>query len=42
MGIPACIAIADRKNAADRKGIFIIDASAAYRKGGNKNISIVK
>ncbi len=36
-GIPACIIVVDKKHAADRNGIFMIDASEGYRKDGNKN-----
>jgi len=36
-GIPACIIVLDKKDAADRKGIFMIDASKGYVKDGNKN-----
>lgn len=36
-GIPACIIILDKKNALDRKDIFMIDASKYYIKDGNKN-----
>lgn len=36
-GIPACIIVLDKKAAADRKGIFMIDASKGYVKDGNKN-----
>src|SRR5690606_2983743 len=36
-GIPACIVVLDKREAADRKGIFIIDASKGYIKDGNKN-----
>ena len=36
-GIPACIIIIDKADAAERKGIFMIDASRGYVKDGNKN-----
>jgi type I restriction enzyme M protein len=36
-GIPACIVILDKENAAARKGIFMIDASNGFLKDGNKN-----
>jgi len=36
-GIPACIIVLDKENAENRKGIFIIDASKAFMKEGNKN-----
>jgi type I restriction enzyme M protein len=36
-GIPACILVLDKENAAARKGIFLIDASKGYRKDGAKN-----
>jgi len=36
-GIPACIIVLDKENAAARKGIFMIDASKGYIKDGNKN-----
>ena len=36
-GIPACILVLDKENAADRTGIFMIDASKGYVKDGNKN-----
>ena len=36
-GIPACIVVLDKENAAARKGIFVIDASKGYLKDGNKN-----
>jgi type I restriction enzyme M protein len=36
-GIPACILVLDKANAAVRKGIFMIDASKGYRKDGPKN-----
>src|SRR5271165_2557066 len=36
-GIPACIFVLDKANAAVRKGIFMIDASKGYRKDGPKN-----
>jgi len=36
-GIPACIIVLDKAGAAGRRGIFMIDASKAYIKDGNKN-----
>ncbi len=36
-GIPACIIVLDKENAAARKGIFMIDASKGFMKDGNKN-----
>jgi type I restriction enzyme M protein len=36
-GIPACIVVIDKENAASRQGIFMVDASAGYMKDGNKN-----
>lgn len=36
-GIPACIVVLDKENAAARKGIFMIDASKGFRKDGPKN-----
>ena len=36
-GIPACIIVLDKKEAADRTGIFMIDAKAGYAKDGPKN-----
>lgn len=36
-GIPACIVLIDKKEAATRKGIFMIDASQGYIKDGPKN-----
>jgi type I restriction enzyme M protein len=36
-GIPACILVIDKENAAARKGIFMIDAAKGYIKDGNKN-----
>jgi type I restriction enzyme M protein len=36
-GIPACIIVLDKENAANRKGIFIIDASKGFMKDGNKS-----
>lgn len=36
-GIPACILIIDKEGAANRQGIFMIDASKGYVKDGNKN-----
>ncbi len=36
-GIPACIVVLDKENAAARKGMFMIDASKGFRKDGPKN-----
>ncbi len=36
-GIPACVVVIDKKNAAARKGIFMIDASQDFIKDGPKN-----
>ena len=36
-GIPACIVVLDKRNAATRDGIFMIDASRGFRKDGAKN-----
>jgi type I restriction enzyme M protein len=36
-GIPACIIVVDKENAAGRSGIFMIDASQGFMKDGNKN-----
>ena len=36
-GIPACILVLDKENAAARKGVFLIDASKGFRKDGAKN-----
>lgn len=36
-GIPACIVVLDKENAAGRKGVFIIDASKGFLKDGPKN-----
>jgi type I restriction enzyme M protein len=36
-GIPACILVLDKENAAARKGIFMIDASKGFMKDGSKN-----
>jgi type I restriction enzyme M protein len=36
-GIPACIVVLDKENAAVRKGVFMIDASKGFRKEGPKN-----
>ncbi len=36
-GIPASIIVIDKENAANRKAIFIIDASKGFVKDGNKN-----
>jgi N-6 DNA Methylase len=35
--IPACIVFIDKENAAARKGVFLMDASAGYIKDGPKN-----
>ncbi len=36
-GIPACIIVLDKENAAGRRGVFMIDASRGFRKDGPKN-----
>lgn len=36
-GIPACIVVIDKEDAANRKGIFMVDASKGFVKDGNKN-----
>lgn len=36
-GIPACIIVLDKENAANRTGIFMIDASRGFIKDGDKN-----
>ena len=36
-GIPACIIVLDKENAAARTGIFMIDACKGFVKDGNKN-----
>jgi len=36
-GIPACIIVIDKQDAAARKGIFMIDASGGFMKDGPKN-----
>ena len=36
-GIPACIIVIDKKEAANRTGIFMIDASKGFEKNGAKN-----
>jgi type I restriction enzyme M protein len=36
-GIPACILVLDKENAAARRGIFMVDASKGFIKDGNKN-----
>ncbi len=36
-GIPACIVVLDKENAAARKGVMMIDASKGFLKDGNKN-----
>lgn len=36
-GIPACILVLDKEDAAERTGIFMIDASKGYVKDDNKN-----
>ncbi|WP_208180041.1 type I restriction-modification system subunit M [Sinorhizobium medicae] len=36
-GIPACIVVVDKKDAAARKGILMIDASLGFMKDGPKN-----
>jgi type I restriction enzyme M protein len=36
-GIPACVVVLDKEGAAERVGIFMIDASRGFMKDGNKN-----
>lgn len=36
-GIPACILVLDKENAAARKGVFMVDASKGFTKDGAKN-----
>ncbi len=36
-GIPACVIVLDKENAAGRKGVFMIDASKGFKKDGPKN-----
>lgn len=36
-GIPACIVVINKKDASNRKGIFMIDAKDGFKKDGNKN-----
>ena len=36
-GIPACILVLDKENAATRRGVFMIDASRGFQKDGPKN-----
>ena len=36
-GIPACIVVIDKENAAGRAGVFMIDASSGFMKDGPKN-----
>ena len=36
-GIPACIIVLDKEGAAQRKGIFMIDAKEGFKKDGAKN-----
>jgi len=36
-GIPACVLVLDKENAAARRGVFMIDASKGFLKDGNKN-----
>jgi type I restriction enzyme M protein len=36
-GIPACIIVLDKENAAERKHVFMIDAGKGFLKDGNKN-----
>jgi len=36
-GIPACIILIDKENAATRRGIFMVDASRGFMKDGPKN-----
>src|SRR6266699_3235127 len=41
-GIPACIVVLDKENAASRSGIFMIDDSKGFVKDGNKNRLLVE
>jgi type I restriction enzyme M protein len=36
-GIPACILVLDKRDAPNRKGVFMIDAKSGYMKDGAKN-----
>ncbi|WP_459304300.1 type I restriction-modification system subunit M [Arthrobacter sp. Sr33] len=36
-GIPACIIVLDKENAAARSGVFMVDASKGFSKDGSKN-----
>src|SRR5438477_12243951 len=36
-GIPACILVLDKENAAGRKGVFMLDASKGFKKAGRTN-----
>ena len=36
-GIPACIIVIDKENAASRQSVFMIDAGKGFLKDGNKN-----
>jgi type I restriction enzyme M protein len=36
-GIPACIIVIDKEGAAQREGLFMVDASKGFMKDGNKN-----
>jgi type I restriction enzyme M protein len=36
-GIPACVVVLDKENAAGRKGVFMIDTSKGFKKEGPKN-----
>lgn len=36
-GIPACIIVLDKEGAAQREGLFMVDASKGFMKDGNKN-----
>jgi type I restriction enzyme M protein len=36
-GIPACIIVLDKAGAAERQGLFMVDASRGFMKDGNKN-----
>jgi type I restriction enzyme M protein len=36
-GIPACIIVIDKADAAKRTGLFMVDASKGFMKDGNKN-----
>ena len=36
-GIPACIVVLDKEHAAERRGVFMVDASRGFAKDGPKN-----